>query len=65
MGWVEESTPIPVIPAEAGIQAVFKLEPKRTWMPALAGMTNLYLRSLRPFGYAQDMLCGKYSEPNV
>ena len=32
----------PVIPAQAGIQAVFALELKRTWMPAFAGMTNFH-----------------------
>ena len=33
---------VPGIPAEAGIQAVFALELKRTWMPAFAGMTNFH-----------------------
>jgi hypothetical protein len=37
-----KSTLSPVIPAEAGIQAVFERELKRTWMPAFAGMTNFY-----------------------
>jgi hypothetical protein len=35
-----KSTLVSVILAEAGIQAVFELGPKRTWMQAFAGMTN-------------------------
>jgi hypothetical protein len=35
-----KATPIPVIPAEAGIQQFLNLNCKRTWMPVFTGMTN-------------------------
>jgi hypothetical protein len=37
-----KSTLVSVIPADAGIQAVFELEPKRTLMPVFTGMTTTH-----------------------
>jgi hypothetical protein len=36
--WREDS--IPVIPAEAGIHGRLAVQPRPTWMPACAGMTE-------------------------
>jgi hypothetical protein len=38
------------------------LPPRREERQVRINIISLSLRPLRPFGYAQDMLCGKYSD---